>query len=128
MYRWTRVSALGIAKRSLNHMKDRASQKYETNPNSPLLNWVTFSILNAYPTPKKRNEPKSGTAALGCGHLLQPEGMSKLLPFPIYLFTFCTNEPNFKIIPFTLTSHMEIAYDIQPSTGTQKNEANSNPF
>jgi hypothetical protein len=32
MYRWTRVSALGIAKRSLNHMKDRATQKYETNP------------------------------------------------------------------------------------------------
>jgi hypothetical protein len=39
-------------------MKEGATQKCKTKPNSSLLNWVTCPALNTEPTPEKQNEPK----------------------------------------------------------------------
>jgi hypothetical protein len=65
------------------------------------------------------------TVTLGCYHSPQPEGMSKLLPFTIYLFTFCQNKakyPYFQIINKVCPKSKPI-YPVNP---VKKSEFNSN--
>jgi hypothetical protein len=55
--------------------------------------WVLFTKRTQMESRnhKKRNEPKCGTAALDCGHLLRPKGTSSLLPFSFSLLPFYQN-------------------------------------
>jgi hypothetical protein len=117
---------------------------YQTNHRKlPILSFVCFVCFVV----KKHNKPISFSVAL-CARSLsrtrsgmarktkrtQTDRQQRVVPDSdpesrnYKTNPFCTNEPNFKITIFTITTDIEIAYDIQPSSGDQKNEPNSNPF
>jgi hypothetical protein len=97
---------------------------YETNPKSSLLNWATFSILNAEPAQKNETNPNyldpkdflySGFQTSDCW----------LLKNAAWHFVQTNPIMNFTKLPYMIIDKRHITYDIVFKT--QKNEPNSCP-